>query len=89
MIDIVDRLKFDAVRCEVQFSKGVAGNITEAAAAIERLRLRLRSILEWHQNWDAPFHDEGEWIGDYRLAREELGMVPAAIADEQCQPRGK
>lgn len=38
MIDIVDRLKFDAVRCELQFSKGVAGNIEEAAKEIERLR---------------------------------------------------
>lgn len=41
MIDIVDRLKFDAVRCEAQFSKGVAGNITEAADEIERLRTAL------------------------------------------------
>lgn len=33
MIDIVDRLKFDATRCELQFSKGVAGNIDAAAVA--------------------------------------------------------
>lgn len=38
MIDIVERLRFDAARCEVQFSKGVAGNIDEAADQIERLR---------------------------------------------------
>lgn len=38
MIDIVNRLRFDAIRCEAQFSKGVAGNITEAADEIERLR---------------------------------------------------
>ncbi len=38
MINIVDRLRFDAVRCEEQFSKGVAGNITEAADEIERLQ---------------------------------------------------
>lgn len=37
-MDIVDRLRFDAVRCETQFSKGVASNITEAADTIERLR---------------------------------------------------
>jgi DNA repair ATPase RecN len=37
-IDIVDRLRFDAVRCEAQFSKGVASNIEEAANEIERLR---------------------------------------------------
>lgn len=44
MIDIVDRLRFDAVRCETQFSKGVAGNITEAAAEIERLRAELAGL---------------------------------------------
>lgn len=38
MIDIVDRLSFDATRCEVQFSKGVAANIKEGIAEIERLR---------------------------------------------------
>ena len=37
-MDIVERLEFDAVRCELQFSKGVAGNITEAAAAIRILQ---------------------------------------------------
>ncbi len=37
-MDIVERLRFDAARCEVQFSKGVAGNIEEAADEIERLR---------------------------------------------------
>lgn len=44
MIDIVDRLKFDATRCEVQFSKGVAGNIDEAVKEIERLREALRAF---------------------------------------------
>lgn len=42
MIDIVDRLRFDAMRCEVQFSKGVAGNITAGANEIERLRKAVR-----------------------------------------------
>lgn len=41
MTDIVQRLRFDAARCEVEFSKGVAGNIEEAAAEIERLRAAL------------------------------------------------
>jgi hypothetical protein len=41
MIDIVNRLRFDAIRCEAQFSKGVARNITEAADEIERLRKQL------------------------------------------------
>lgn len=44
MIDIVDRLRFDAVRCEATFSKGVAGNITEAADEIERLRAQLAGL---------------------------------------------
>ena len=46
MIDIVDRLKFDAVRCEAQFSKGVAGNIDEAVAEIGRLRRRNATLIE-------------------------------------------
>lgn len=37
-MDIVERLSFDAARCELQFSKGIAGNIEEARAEIERLR---------------------------------------------------
>ena len=37
-MDIVERLRFDATRCQLQFSRGVAGNIEEAAAEIERLR---------------------------------------------------
>lgn len=45
-IDIVERLRFDAARCETQFSKGVAGNIEEAAAEIERLREELRSFKQ-------------------------------------------
>lgn len=44
MIDLVERLRFDATRCEVQFSKGVASNIEEAAAEIERLRAALELI---------------------------------------------
>lgn len=38
MIDIVNRLRFDATRCEATFSKGVAENITEGVDEIERLR---------------------------------------------------
>ena len=44
MIDIVQRLRFDAIRCEAQFSKGVAGNIDEAAETIDRLREALRAF---------------------------------------------
>jgi hypothetical protein len=41
MIDIVDRLRFDAARCEATFSKGVAGNIEDAISEIEHLRAAL------------------------------------------------
>lgn len=40
-MDIVERLRFDAARCEAQFSKGVATNIKEAASEIERLRTEI------------------------------------------------
>jgi hypothetical protein len=39
MIDIVDRLSFDATRCEVSFSRGVASNIECGITEIKRLRL--------------------------------------------------
>ena len=41
MIDIVDRLSFDAIRCEVSFSKRVASNIEDGIAEIKRLRAQL------------------------------------------------
>lgn len=44
-IDIVERLRFDAIRCEAQFSKGVAGNLNEAADEIERLRTAAKLAL--------------------------------------------
>lgn len=46
MTDIIDRLRFDAARCEATFSKGVATNIEEAMAEIERLRAALQTIAE-------------------------------------------
>lgn len=49
MIDIVNRLRFDAVRCETQFSKGVAGNIEEAANEIERLRATVAATAGWRE----------------------------------------
>jgi hypothetical protein len=51
MIGIVERLRFDASRCEIQFSKGVAGNIEEAANEIEQLRTVLKDI--YHQSNEA------------------------------------
>lgn len=64
MIDIVDRLRFDATRCELQFSKGVAGNITEAADELERLR----SAISWMENLDPQLVD---------AAREKFAKAPA------------
>lgn len=46
MIDIVDRLRFDATRCRVTFSHGVASNIEAGADEIERLRLALREVMK-------------------------------------------
>jgi hypothetical protein len=46
MIDIVDRLSFDATRCEVSFSKGVASNIEDGIAEIKRLRAALQKIAD-------------------------------------------
>lgn len=46
MIDLVQRLRFDATRCEVTFSKGVASNIEEAAARIETLEKSLKQIAQ-------------------------------------------
>ena len=45
-IDIADRLRFDAARTEMQFSKGVAGNIGDAIIEIERLRVREAAALK-------------------------------------------
>ena len=60
MIDIVNRLRFDATRCEATFSKGVAGNITEAADEIERLQRRVKALETYLQGTlDGP---KDEWI---------------------------
>lgn len=56
MRDIVERLRFDAVRCELQFSKGVASNIEEGIAEIERLRALLENACEVFDHYDLPEH---------------------------------
>jgi hypothetical protein len=45
-MDILERLRFDASRCEATFSKGVAGNIEEAATEIEQLRAECQRLSE-------------------------------------------
>lgn len=52
MIDIVQRLRFDATRCAATFSKGVAGNIEEGAAEIERLRKGIQDYLDGNYGFD-------------------------------------
>lgn len=56
MIDVVDRLKFDSVRCETQFSKGVASNIDAAIDEIERLRTALKEIQAESMGVKPPRH---------------------------------
>ena len=46
MSDLVERLSFDASRCELQFSKGVAGNIEEAIGEIKHLREQLVCAID-------------------------------------------
>ena len=43
-MDIIERLRFDAARCEAVYSKGVASNIEEAIAEIERLRSEIAQM---------------------------------------------
>lgn len=68
MIDIVDRLRFDATRCELQFSKGVAGNIEEAAKEIERLRDKPKAI-------DMTEVDKDKLIARYREALDLIWHI--------------
>jgi hypothetical protein len=61
MIDIVNRLRFDATRCELQFSKGVAGNIDAGADEIEVLRQRILDAELALNVWDKG-HDSEYWL---------------------------
>ena len=66
MIDIVNRLRFDATRCEAQFSKGVAGNITEAADEIERLRKSIEHNEQAIRACNQKISELELWGKDYR-----------------------
>jgi hypothetical protein len=79
MIDIVDRLKFDATRCEAQFSKGVATNISEGAAEIERLRKHKRKQAE-------DIMTLGQRVGMLEAA---LRYAKEAIQDGGCDSAAK
>jgi hypothetical protein len=66
-ISLVQRLRFDATRCEAAFSKGVARNIEEAADEIERLRAALQRIVTEADSDDGL----SAWNGS-DIAREAL-----------------
>lgn len=72
MIDIVDRLRFDSVRCETQFSKGVAANIDEAIREIEQLRDVLRYVIA-----------EGDHVSRWVLA--DKAKAALTVASDQCR----
>lgn len=75
-ISLVQRLRFDATRCEATFSKGVATNIEEAASEIERLRSALSGLVRVFVN---PY-DGGEFeAGEI----PELDAARAALSQEQ------
>jgi hypothetical protein len=61
MIDIIDRLRFDATRCEAKFSKGVAGNIADGADEIARLRQRILDAELALNVWDKG-HNSEYWL---------------------------
>lgn len=69
MIDIVDRLRFDAARCEAQFSRGVASNIDAGADEIERLRKALRAVMNAEND-------------PYEVARTALAVPPPTRGTE-------
>lgn len=73
-MDIVERLRFDAARCEMQFSKGVAGNIEEAISVMERMRAALTRAIEM------PHPSEMEEPGGL------WHQMRAALASERLEP---
>lgn len=77
MIDILDRLRFDAIRCEVQFSKGVAANIDAGVTEIERLR----DALQLARSYIKPSHD-----GDIQ-ADADLRTIDEALAPTQAHDK--
>ncbi len=84
MTDIVTRLRFDAARCEATFSKGVASNIEEAAAEIERLQELLRGTGA-NRYWEGRWRDENAEVERLRaendVLRPRAEMFVDAIAD--------
>lgn len=86
MSDIVERLRFDAARCEATFSKGVASNIEEAADEIERLRAALEE--EWRENhWEKCGHNDCVSFGGPKPCHHERPAPIAAYEQRAEQPK--
>ncbi len=77
-ISLVQRLRFDATRCEAGYSKGVAGNIEEAADRIERLETALKTVLG-----DAEYGQKETWTERCRIGREIERDIAKAVAAER------
>ena len=75
MIDIVDRLRFDAVRCEAQFSKGVASNIDAGADEIDRLRKVLLGIAEYCSGEDQTLGAIARLVSIRNTAQQALRVL--------------
>jgi hypothetical protein len=80
MIDIVDRLRFDATRCELQFSKGVAGNIDAAADEITRLREFAAWVDTWVSN-PAGAYSTDALNGLFGMARDKIAALTQSNGD--------
>ena len=84
-MDIVQRLRFDSVRCETQFSKGVASNIEEGAAEIERLRAALKPFAEAAKHFKVyPKQHEGSQV-DTSITLGDLRRAAAAYEQKVDQ----
>jgi len=78
MIDIVDRLRFDAARCEATLSKGVASNIEEAVAEFTRLRARVEEL----EAALGPFAARAKEIDDREYdANSDSVKIPMRLGD--------
>jgi hypothetical protein len=77
-MDIVERLRFDAARCEVDYSKGVATNIEEGAAEIERLRAALQEIADMPplRSFNSDGSPGGVYDAEQKVARRALEQQP-------------
>jgi hypothetical protein len=84
-IALTERLRFDAIRCEMHFSTGVASNITEAADRIEQLEAALQFYAE-KDNWYPSQHLKGVVSGKYYTPVESDGGYKASAALDEGLP---